>query len=112
MKIEQVYKENKEGFTIEVNRQGEVKLNNSKAGYFVSITDNKINIKDLDSEFIKLLKLGNILNLETFYIGFWNGYLDLTLKLKSMSLAIKLAKEFNQQAIYNCYTQEVMEVQK
>ena len=105
--IEQVYKDNPDGFSIDFNTKEVI---NPKNGFMVGITDIKTNERDLESNFISLLKAGSPLNLNkgVLHIGGWEDnetntfYLDLSLWVETRKEAYYLGHLFNQKEIYDC----------
>ena len=103
-RLKKLIKNNPDGFT--ATAQGK-KINpkNLRGFYAVSLTNN--NNKDKDILIKSVLRLNSLFN---FNIGGWMDkqtgvyYLDLTLLEQSEIIALSIAKEFNQKAIFNFKT--------
>ena len=93
------------GFTFKMN----LKPNNSKKGFYISITDN--NHKDINKAIYNLIDIRNTtfkhLSNKLLNIGFWKdtetnlNYLDLSIHNKNKENALLIAKLFNQKAIWD-----------
>ena len=82
-------------------------------GYFVSITD--FESSKIDYNMVKdIKKKAKELNLITYYIGYWRDlktkkhYLDLSLLITKKSVALGIAKIFNQKAIFDNRKKDVI----
>ena len=78
-----------------------------KRGYMVSITNNTV----ADNTTLELLIVGA--KLSKGFIGFWVSpkkeiFRDISLHIKSKKQAIMVGKLFNQQSLYDCYNQKVI----
>jgi hypothetical protein len=88
-------------------------------GFAVSITNNKpvsLNSNDIRRTVHKMRTLNGMLGLESSFIGSWvdkdnNVFIDLTLNVPDFEQAVKVAKTFKQQAVFNFDTFEVITVQ-
>jgi hypothetical protein len=97
-----VFANNEEGCTLDFG----LKLVQKAKGYFVALTDNAV--KEITFEEIENLKaLANKLNLNEAFIGYWRDsntgihYLDLSVHIEDNTTAVKMAREYNQKAIWD-----------
>jgi len=112
--LKEVLLENKEGATLDFNYTPQ----HLKSGFAVSLTDNKIidwfkwSDEEIKKEAEKIKNLASLLNIDKAFLGWWSdeevGYLDLTLVIENKEDAIRLGKLFNQKAIYDFRTGEVI----
>ena len=100
--IKTIIKENKNGFTIDLNGH----FINKQEGFFIGITNLKgRNLNHLIKKVLYIKRMGFNGN-KNLFIGGWcdnknNFYLDLSLYVKERALSEKLALLFNQKAIYD-----------
>jgi len=102
--------EHKNGVTINPTSIKEVR---KSSGYFVSITDNERS--KADYRIVSTLKhKANELNLKKYFIGYWKDektgkhFFDLSLFIEKKKEAMSLAKIFNQKAIFENKTKQVI----
>lgn len=113
--IQEVVKENPEGFSISLDG---MELKQYKEGYAVSITDIRTDLNNLDQDFKKVCMILNSLNIpfESKVIGGWTYqgviYLDATIYLKNKKTALLLGQVFRQLAIYDFKNKKSIEVKK
>lgn len=94
---------NKEGLTIDFKGN----IQNKEGGFYVSITDNKTELNNLNKSLYDLFKFKELFkNLQdNIFIGCWidenNLFMDLSLYIEDENTAINTAKQFNQKAIFN-----------
>ena len=100
--ILKVARANKNGFTANLNGD----LINMQKGYAVSITNN--NGTDLKQLVKNLDRAEPVINraVKNLFVGGWRNeakvfFLDFSLILNSRSEAVAIAKQFNQEAIFN-----------
>jgi hypothetical protein len=104
----EVFENNQEGCTLDFD----LHLVQKAKGYFVALTDNAV--EEINFEAIENLKaLAHKMNLKEAFIGYWKDtntglhYLDLSVHIEDGNVALKMAKDFNQKAIWdveNCDT--------
>ena len=103
--IKAILKNNSEGITLNING----KIANNKKGFYCSITNNIFKTITYNDIYTILNKAQNIKKSKKIkvYIGFWKdiktkkSYLDLTLRFLNLNKALRIAKKYNQKAIYN-----------
>ena len=113
MNIKQVFKENPEGFSIDLSN---MTLSDYKNGYIVAITDNMTDSSMIEGLFKNLLNASLYINVPEYkkVIGGWRDeqtkmfYLDLSVWVETREEAISLCKSFNQKAYYDCKEQEAL----
>lgn len=111
MDIQQVLKENKEGFSINVKS---MLVDTNEEGYYVSLTQNPIKDEDIEEQFLKMCKAANVISSPEVYVGYWsvdeeNGFLDISVRTLKKDVAIKIAELFNQRAIYSAKEKTTIE---
>lgn len=111
MKLKKLLQENQEGcsFRKDIIRN-EYSLVSFKRGYFVALTDNRIN-KATKHDINRIDKLAYSLRLKRFFYGYWRDnnsidVLDLSLHVMSKKASIELCKTFKQQAYFDCKKQD------
>ena len=79
-----------------------------KSGYFVALTDREVKGKAGLKDIAEVEKLAKQLNIKRHYFGYWKDaktqkeYLDLSIHVQNRSLALSIARLFNQKAIFDC----------
>ena len=103
--IKTILDNNSNGITLNLNG----KISNNKKGFYVSITNNifkTITYKDIYTILNKAYDIKKAKKIKV-YIGFWKdtktnkSYLDLTLRFLNLNKALRIAKKYEQKAIYN-----------
>ena len=104
-KLEKIINEYPEGITFDKNYN----IINQDQGFFVSLTNNKI----LNAPTIEIKKLkdqAKKMNLIDWYFGYWKDrgdrYLDLSLHVPEQEKAFDIGKQYNQKAIFDCFTKQ------
>lgn len=89
-----------------------------KTGYFVALTDNRVNGIKYEIIIQKLHKLARQLNIKTYFFGYWKDektnleYLDLSIHIQQKREAIFTGKLFNQKAVFDCQKLESIYIKK
>ena len=105
LKCKELIETNKEGITLKLNGKKDIK----NKGYYVSITNNtfnKVRFNDVYKLMLKayLYEKNNSINA---FIGGWfsakskKWYIDISLYFVNRQEALKVAKEYKQEAIFN-----------
>jgi hypothetical protein len=113
-KIQGVMKRNPDGVSIST----EGKKAKLKDGYMVAMTDNEVTGKDINKEIDGLRKFASSHKLAEYFFGYWKDahtgkeFLDVSVNVKDKGKAVKMAKKYDQKAIYGVKENEVIDTKE